>query len=216
MADEKKTVPMTEKEVKAWLIWAAVALAVCTGVSCIWAILSSTQNREAAVVLQVESESTLEFYLNRKGTILGAMGDAEEILHHHTLEEGIEKLLQGLSDHGNLSEGGAVIFTLRPYEDAKRIDLQRFAEEIHVYAELFLRKRHSGGAVYVSVLDEPEVYGDIMEEFDASLGKAALAVNLLEENPELRNNDLKRLLSLPMDRLSKEYWMKNMKRSSSL
>ena len=196
--------PMTERELNRWMIWAAVALAVCTATSCIWAWASSVRDREAAAILQVESETVLEFYLNRKGTILGAMGDASDVLKEHTLEEGIEKLLQGLSDHGNLGDGGAVIFTLRSFGTDRRINLHRFAEEIHVYAELFLRKRHSGGAVYVAVLDEPDRFEEVAGKYGVSLGKAALAENLLSENAALGSTDLERFLRMPVDRISKE------------
>ena len=200
---KKRSESMTEVEVKQWLIWAAIAIAVCTLLSIILAVVSSSQNREAAAVLQVESETKMEFYLNRKGTFLGTMGDAEGIMKDHTLKEGVEKLLQGLSDHGNLSDGGAVIFTLRPYENGRRTDLQRFADEIHVYAEMFLRKRHSGGAVYVKVVEEPKEYEETMEKYGADLGKAALTESLLYENAVLGSSDFERFLKMPLDRLSK-------------
>lgn len=195
---------MSEEELKTWLRWAVVALLACMVLTGIWAVVSSMRNRKEAAILEVDSGTVLELYLNRKGTILKAKGAAENVLKDYSLEEGIDKLLEGLAEYGRLGEGGAVIFTLRSVEGGIQTDLERLAEEIYVHSELFLRKRHSDGTIYVDVLNDDEIAADIVQKYDVSYGKTALARNLLDKNAELKNSDLERLLGMSVDEISAE------------
>lgn len=195
---------MSEEELKKWLQWALVALLACAILTGLWAVVSSVRNRKEAAILEVDSGTVLELYLNRKGTILKAKGAAENVLNDYSLEEGIDKLLDGLAEYGRLGEGGAVIFTLRSVEGGIQTDLERLAEEIYVHSELFLRKRHSGGTIYVDVLEGDEIAVDVVQKYGVSYGKAALARNLLDKNTELKNSDLERLLGMSVDEISAE------------
>ena len=195
---------MSEEELKKWLRWALATLFACVVLAGIWAAVSSVRNRKEAAILEVDSGTVLELYLNRKGVILKAKGAAENVLNDYSLEEGIDKLLDGLAEYGRLEEGGAVIFTLRQMEGGIQTDLERLVEEIYMHSELFLRKRHSGGTVYVDVLEGDEIAADVVSKYGVSYGKAALAKNLLDKNTELKNSDLVRLLRTSVDEISAE------------
>ena len=195
---------MSEEELKKWLRWALATLFACVVLAGIWAAVSSVRNRKEAAILEVDSGTVLELYLNRKGVILKAKGAAENVLNDYSLEEGIDKLLDGLAEYGRLEEGGAVIFTLRQMEGGIQTDLERLVEEIYMHSELFLRKRHSGGTVYVDVLEGDEIAADVVSKYGVSYGKAALAKNLLDKNTELKNSDLARLLGTSVDEISAE------------
>lgn len=195
---------MSVDALKKWLLWSVVALGICLAAVSAMAAVSAVRNRKEAAVLEVDSGAVLELYLNRKGEILKSKGDATEMLKDYSLEEGTEKILQGLSDHGELGDGEAVIFTLRPSATGISADLDRFADEIHVYAEAFLRKKHSNGTVYVSVLEGEMASGELATDYGVSLGKAALVKDLVDENASIREADMDRLLKMPLDDLFAE------------
>ena len=195
---------MSVDALKKWFVWSAAALGVCLIAVCVLAVVSSVRSRKEAAILEVDSGAVLELYLNRKGVILNSKGDAADVLEDHSLEDGVEKILQGLLDYGHLGDGGAVIFTLRPYENGVDADLERFGDEIHVYAEAFLRKKHSNGTIYVNVMEENASINELAQNYGVSVGKAALVKDLVDENTFLRNADIERLLKLSVDEISSE------------
>jgi hypothetical protein len=155
----------------------------------------------------------VEFFLNRKGAVLKEKGDAENIKQDYSLEEGIEKMLQGFLDHGQLGADGAVIITLRPAETGVSADMERIAEDIHVYSEAFLRKKHSDGKVYVQVLADAAEVEMFAENGGISLGKAALILDLMEENLSLHSLDKERFLKMSIEEISAEITERKFKTS---
>ena len=204
---------MSAEALRLWIRWSVMALGICLAAVSVMASVSAVRNRREAAILEVDSGEVLEFYLNRKGTVLKTKADAAEVLEDHSLEEGIEKILQGFLDHGYLEADGAVIFTLRPSEAGIQADLERFAEEIHVYAEEFLRKKHSDGVVYVHVLDESAAVEELAGAYGVSRGKAALVQDLVDENLSLRKTDIERLLGMSVVEISEEMNERNYKTS---
>ena len=192
------------RELFKWLKLASVTLMVSVTLVGMLAFASSVRDKKEAAVLEVDAGAIQEFYLNRKGAILRGKDDAAEVQKDYTLEDGVSMILQSVLERGYLENGRAVILSLRPSENGIVTDLERFAEEIHVYAEAFLRKKNSNGTVYVKVLDGEDEVGEYAAKYHVSLGRAALAEDLIRENVMLTEWNRERLIQMPMDQLLTE------------
>lgn len=191
-------------DLQKWFRWSAAAVVICFLAVGAMAAVSSVRSRKEAVIMEVDSGITAEFFLNRKGAVLKEKGDAADIKQDYSLEDGVEKMLQGFLDHGQLGADGAVIITLRPAETGVSADMERIAEDIHAYAEAFLRKKHSDGKVYVQVLADAAEVKMFAENGGISLGKAALILDLMEENLSLHSLDKERFLKMSIEEISAE------------
>lgn len=200
-------------ELQKWFRWSAAALVICFLAVGVMAAVSSVRSRKEAVIMEVDSGITVEIFLNRKGTVLKEKGDAANIKQDYSLEDGMEMMLQGFLDHGQLGTDGAVIITLRPAENGVAADMERIAEDIHVYAEAFLRKKHSDGKVYVQVLEDSENVKVLAESSEISLGKASLILDLMEENLSLHSLDKERFLKMSIEEISAEITERKFKTS---
>ncbi len=188
---------------KSWLLWAGMAIFVCLAVVCILAVVFSGQNRKEAAILEVDSEITMRFTLNRKGTVLSVQKGDRRLLKTD-LEECCREILILCLENGWLEEKEGVVFTIEACGEGVRLNAERMAEDICVYADALLKKKQAKGTVYVGVLAEDARIRSLSMENGCTLSKAALAADLVDENLRLKTADEKRLCSLSMGELSAE------------
>ena len=188
---------------KSWLLWAGMAIFVCLAVVCILAVVFSGQNRKEAAILEVDSEITMRFTLNRKGTVLSVQKGDRRLLKTD-LEECCREILILCLENGWLEEKEGVVFTIEACGEGVRLNAERMAEDICVYADALLKKKQAKGTVYVGVLAEDARIRSLSMENGCTLSKAALAADLVNENLRLKTADEKRLCRLSMGELSAE------------
>lgn len=193
----------TEAALKSWLLWAGLALGICLAVACILAVVSSGQNKKEAAVLEVEAETVMKFTLNRKGTVLEVQEGDKKLLKAD-LEECCREILLQCLESGCLEEKKGVLFTIESRGEGVRLNAERMAEEICVYADALLKKKQAKGTVYVGTVAEDARIRSLAGESGCSFSKAALAADLVDRNTRLKTADEKRLCSLSMGELSAE------------
>lgn len=199
---------LSVEAVRRWLLWAGLALGICLAASCILGAVFLVQNRKPTVILTVDGKDSGELVLNRKGGVIRENGNPAS-MEGLSLRECCERLLEELHGKQQLEDQEAALFTVRPAEDAVRVDTERMAEEIAVTAELFLKARQAKGAVYAgSISEEPEVMA-LVRENSCSVGKAAMVQDLLERNVRVREADCGRLCQMDMGALFREMDQKN-------
>lgn len=188
---------------KSWLLWAGLAIFICLAVVCILAVVFSGQNRKEAAILEVDSDIVMKFTLNRKGTVLNVQRGDRRLLKTD-LEECCQEILVLCLENGWLEEKEGVVFTIEACGEGVRLNAERMAEDICVYADALLKKKQAKGTVYVGVLAEDARIRSLAMENGCTLSKAALAADLVDENIRLKTADEKRLCSLSMGELSAE------------
>lgn len=193
----------SEAALKSWLLWAGLALGICLAVACILAVVSSGQNKKEATVLEVEAETVMKFTLNRKGTVLEVQEGDKKLLKAD-LEECCREILLQCLESGCLEEKKGVLFTIESRGEGVRLNAERMAEEICVYADALLKKKQAKGTVYVGTVAEDARIRSLAGESGCSFSKAALAADLVDRNTRLKTADEKRLCSLSMGELSAE------------
>ena len=196
------------KALKTWIICAAVAVIICMAAVGVAASMARSRDSRAAAVLDVDSAVSMQFLLNRKGTVIGfgEGGDAESVNEYSgaSLEKAIAMIFDTLEKEDRLTGDDAVLIGVRAAENGMPVDLQKLADEAALHAKTELRARKAGAAAYVSTVEKDEELEADAEEHGISLVKAAFVRSLIDKNVRLKLRDEKRLSDLSAGELSGE------------
>lgn len=205
------------KALKTWIICAAVAVIICMAAVGVAASMARSRDSRAAAVLDVDSAVSMQFLLNRKGTVIGfgdggkaasePEGDDAESENEYSgvsLEKAIAMIFDTLEKEDRLTGDDAVLIGVRAAENGMPVDLQKLADEAALHAKTELRARKAGAAAYVSTVEKDEELEADAEEHGISLVKAAFVRSLIDKNVRLKLRDEKRLSDLSAGELSGE------------